>query len=493
MPRRRAKKNHLFAETLTGGISMLSNLKKMVAPVPNYRVRQDRHIIEDLDFTLEIHGAHYKVVDFSFFGVAIRTDVSESLKSKDGINAILYLEGHQVQVIKLKYARQETKDNHNLIAFKTIDSPIQIENLFFLVDAIRLLKELEITNLKYESIPGDLKLQVYELRMRLEEIRDKVEGLSANKVFPSFAQRDAFEQALIGVFGPLIKELLDTANRSMQKSFVDLRENDRPLAFDFYRAQLRHLLYESVFAERSLKKPRGYAGDYEMMNLIYRNEGIGRSLFSRCMEQGIQLHSEPGAVRNRAAYLKSKILQTIETYPGPVTILSVACGPAMEVQYAIEEMTDEDICRTDFYLLDQDEDALKEAEKNIRSSCIARGVSPNIHLLNHTMKSVIAGGLQLSGFTLIYSAGLFDYFTDPVACHAANSLASCLGENGRLIIGNFDVLTTNQFAMMAIFDWHLVLRSREQMNQMYLLPGTRVNIESEPNGINLFCVLEKIS
>lgn len=458
----------------------------------DFSVRQNRHIIQDLDFKLKTEFGEFEILNFSFFGVAISV-TSKTVKFIEGNNykGTLFLEGKEIQTIDLLPVRSETKESGQLIALRTEDEAIEVEKIFFIADAVRSLKEFEMVARKFDQLPQQLKDRVYELRSSLEEIKERVDALSSNKIFPSFAQKETFENAAVTVYSPFIRDLLQSTNQELSKHFDLLGTEVRPLAFEFYRTQLKHLIYESLFADRSLRKPRGYAGDYEMMNLIYRNESIGKGLFSRCMEQGIQLHLEPGAVRNRAAYLKDKIIKTVRGASSPIRILSVACGPAMEVRYAIEELSDEELTRVEFFLLDQDEDALRDAEKNILLSCSRRSQKPKLSLVHQTMKSVIMGDLSLSDLNLVYSAGLFDYFTNPVCIKASQSLLSTLAKNGRLVIGNFDILTTNWFAMLAIFDWHLILRSREQMLEMYAHPECKTEIESEPNGINLFCVITK--
>jgi hypothetical protein len=62
----------------------------------------------------------------------------------------------------------------------------------------------------------------------------------------------------------------------------------------------------SPFAARCFHKPLGYAGDFEMMNMLYRNESLGDTLFGRSLSRVI-LDSDAGqAVRHRAHYLSAR-------------------------------------------------------------------------------------------------------------------------------------------------------------------------------------------
>jgi extracellular factor (EF) 3-hydroxypalmitic acid methyl ester biosynthesis protein len=459
-----------------------------------HQVRQDRHIIQDLDLHLELNGKRFEVTNFSYFGLAICSeDGDPAAFGKVTQTGTLKLETQIVQQVQIQPVRKDTIEGRTIYAFKTEGCCIDVDRLFYLADAIRQTKELRILSSKYNCLSETLKYEVYDLRNRLEQYREKVMQLESSRVFGSLTHKDSFEDSVISAFGPEINDTIVQSNLRLQPLFEALSAENRSIAFDFFRDQLKHLIYESVFADRSYKKPRGYAGDFEMMAIIYRNDSPGRSLFSRAMEKAMQLHPEPAAVRNRIEYLKTKILQTVEVIPGEVHILSVACGPAMEVKEALKEISPEESGRIHFYLLDQDEEALKEADKGIRREAAVLGISElNLHLIHINLKTVITQGLPpLPGLHLIYSAGLFDYFTDPVAYKAGEVLWRAIHENGKLIIGNFDVNTPNQFGMLTLFDWHLILRSSSQMKQLYQFPNSRLSIESEKNGINIFSIIDR--
>jgi len=107
-----------------------------------------------------------------------------------------------------------------------------------------------------------------------------------------------------------------------------------------------------------------------------------------------------------------------------------------------------------------------------------------------SIKEVIRSGLPEDGFNLIYSAGLFDYFTDPVAVFTAQQLFKGLNKGGTLIIGNFSMKNPNQFAMGLIMDWNLIYRSEEKMQELFGGIGT-YTLEQESQGINLFSNMRK--
>jgi hypothetical protein len=176
---------------------------------------------------------------------------------------------------------------------------------------------------------------------------------------------------------------------------------------------------------------------------------------------------------------------------GPVKILAVACGPAQELQDLFKEKQDIIPDGSEFHLLDQDESALKYSQKMLLSILSKNKVDAKVILHKKPIKDVISNGLPVSGFDLIYSAGLFDYLTDPVASIAAHSLYQSLAESGELIIGNFNVSIPNEFGMALIMDWQLIYRSEQDLLRLFRGTTEKILIEKEAEGINLFAVMEK--
>jgi chemotaxis methyl-accepting protein methylase len=227
-----------------------------------------------------------------------------------------------------------------------------------------------------------------------------------------------------------------------------------------------------------------------MMKSVYRGENRGKTLFGKCMEKYFVSVPEAQAVRNRGLYLLEKIKSTAEGPARPIKFMSVACGPAMEVQLLMKshaEMLHENV---EFHFVDQDIEALKECQRAIGHIARQTDAKCKFFFHNWAIKNIIENGLPQKGFDLIYSAGLFDYLSDPVAQFAARQLYSALKNQGQLIIGNFDISAPNRFGMSLVTDWNLIYRTREDMSRLFS-PVGNVAVEKEQLGINLFAVLNK--
>ena len=107
------------------------------------------------------------------------------------------------------------------------------------------------------------------------------------------------------------------------------------------------------------------------------------------------------------------------------------------------------------------------------------------------IRNVIARGLPEQDYDLIYSAGLFDYFTDQVARAAAKQFITSVKPGGKVIIGNYSKDNLSASFMEMVLDWKLIYRSEEDLLRIFQGLGSRIWVEKEPLGINLFVVIQK--
>ncbi len=226
------------------------------------------------------------------------------------------------------------------------------------------------------------------------------------------------------------------------------------VASRYFHERFGALVDLSPVAARCFHKPLGYAGDFEMMNMVYRDESLGGTLFGQSLSR-IVLDSDAGrAVRNRAHYLIGKIGAAVARSGGdrPARILSVAAGPAMELQLILRD--DPELLaagRAAITLLDQDASALEHARGQIRALAAQAGVEVTLTCVNTSIRTVIMAGLSDS-YDLVYSAGLFDYLKDRAARAAGARLAGALAPGGSAVIGNFDVANPTRSLMELILD-----------------------------------------
>ncbi|HXW44951.1 MAG TPA: class I SAM-dependent methyltransferase [Streptosporangiaceae bacterium] len=263
------------------------------------------------------------------------------------------------------------------------------------------------------------------------------------------------------------------------------------VASRYFHERFGPLVDLSPFAARCFHKPLGYAGDFEMMNMVYRNESVGRSLFGRSLSRIVLDSDAARAVRNRTDYLTAKIEAAVaRAAPDqPARILSVAAGPAMEIQRILQRdaaMLAAD--RAEIVLLDQDAGALDHATGQIRALAAAAGVKVKLRCINTSIRTVIADGLHGS-YDLVYSAGLFDYLRDRTARAAGARIVEALAPGGTAVIGNFAVANPTRPLMELVLDWALIHRSPDDLRCLFGDLGNGMTIEREAAGVNLFAVI----
>jgi SAM-dependent methyltransferase len=175
----------------------------------------------------------------------------------------------------------------------------------------------------------------------------------------------------------------------------------------------------------------------------------------------------------------------------PVKVLSVASGPAMEQQLFLRSGREHYKRNIEFTCLDQDQESLKHAQRQLLSLERLMGSGFRFKFNNMAIRDLINNGCPESGYNLIYSAGLFDYFTEPVAQKAAQQMYASLAEGGKLIIGNFSKNNPTVPLMELVLDWNLIYRSEEDLMRIFKGIGKSIHVEQEPLGINLFVVISK--
>lgn len=455
-------------------------------------LRQERFFPGKISCYLDIGGRHCPVVNFSAFGVAIRCPADFGCEN-ELFGVPFVFDDVEVGLLHLHLIRREAEvEGYNVVAFEIIDEPINHNK----IEAISSAKKVISIHRNYidtaSRVPLQIKAQVYEIADWLEHIMAEVEEIERDMKANNYQSVADNEETIISVVAHYLGEVFPVVYNQFNSIFQQYPEEVRKLSIDFLRQKLNHLIYQAPFSERVFTKPLGYAGDYEMMNLIYKHENVGKSLFARCLHRYYIDEPAAQAVRNRADYLIGLITRQLDTAPQdrPLRIMSVACGPAMEWQKLLPQLGNLK-GRVIVDLLDQDEQALLSTQNRLRHLKIKYLQAVEFRFIRKAIKNIIARGAGAEQYDLIYSAGLFDYLSDPVAFMAASQLFKSLRPGGKLVIGNFNVSNPNRVLMEYVLDWELIHRSEQDLLSLFKDIGGELSIEKESLDINLFCVIKK--
>jgi extracellular factor (EF) 3-hydroxypalmitic acid methyl ester biosynthesis protein len=277
--------------------------------------------------------------------------------------------------------------------------------------------------------------------------------------------RDLIQKVILQTEGRKFMGFLDEKLAELEHMVAGFTREEHESHGYFFRRLLWNVIMCSPFMRRTNLKPRGYAGDYLMMRMLYVNQYEGESTFSKLMHKHPVEHPAAQAVRNRRKLVAQSLKERRNHHaPGDkkIRVLSVACGPAHELQdilYSAEECEKYDIT-----LLDQDESALNAASKLVGELEQAYHNKIQVKYLNESVRTMLKGSELVAnsgGFDFVYSMGLFDYLVPPVAAGILTKLCSLMDTGGELLIGNFHVSNSSRFYMEYWLDWVLYYRSEE--------------------------------
>lgn len=221
-------------------------------------------------------------------------------------------------------------------------------------------------------------------------------------------------------------------------------------------ALLRHAVTELVHQDpltyHAFAKPRGYPGDAELLDHIYREiepeelSEVGRVVNGYCLETGASR-----SVRARREIVARAIDETAARVDG-ATIVSIACGHLREaaLSSALRAGTIGELIA-----IDQDETSLAEIRRAYPGAPV-RTVAASV-------RQILTNRATLPPCDLIYSAGLYDYLALPTARRLTARMFAALKPGGRILLANFAPDLRERGYMETFMDWHLIYRDEEEM------------------------------
>ncbi|MDJ0838318.1 MAG: cyclic nucleotide-binding domain-containing protein [Acidobacteriota bacterium] len=250
------------------------------------------------------------------------------------------------------------------------------------------------------------------------------------------------------------------------------------------REMLPYILLSGI-AERIYAKPRGYAGDFMTIELLYENDPKGTSRLGPLLDRCFLKEPAAIAVRNRRGLLKEEIKKVLEKSQGTVRVTSLASGPAAELFDVFEQL--EDTTRLKTTLVDIDLQALAFVGDKRDKLRLTR----QMEMFNGNLVYLATGRQKMDTRPqdLVYSIGLIDYFSDKFVIMLLNYVHDLLKPGGKVILGNFHPRNTSKALMDHVIDWKLIHRTEEDMNRLFESstfgkPCTEIRYEEQ--GVNLF-------
>jgi extracellular factor (EF) 3-hydroxypalmitic acid methyl ester biosynthesis protein len=349
---------------------------------------------------------------------------------------------------------------------------------------------------EFKTVIADMQTFLADLRLWLDQVEVGI------RAAPS-GDRAQLERDVVNAVSGSAMGAIDSFIERFERIAAGLEADVEPVHRSYLRRQLHPLVLCSPFAWRAYHKPLGYAGDYEVVNMMVRPSAEGASLFAKLLNVWLLSQMPAQAHRNRIARLKERLLQeTLRAVQRrrPLRVLNLGCGPAAEVEeFLAESLADQ----VEFTLWDFNEETLEHTARVLGEARRRHGRTTVIQLQKKSAHQVLKEGQKPvvigSGreYDCIYCAGLFDYLSDRVCRQLMNIFYDWLAPGGLLLATNVsDTMNSTRpfrYSMEYLLDWHLIYRDGARVAALApeRAPADAVKVISEDLGVNVFLEVRK--
>lgn len=220
----------------------------------------------------------------------------------------------------------------------------------------------------------------------------------------------------------------------------------------------------STFGKHIQDWPRGYPGDYEVVDMIIDHTGASGNGSVGSLIGRYALCSTIAQQHREKINIQAETIKDVCRRTRSAGIVSLACGSSRDIERAQKEILESD---GRVVLIDFDKDALKESI--FRLSAIKDRVE-TIHVNIGEVPKVLK---KLGKFDLIYAGGLFDYLPEKSAKIILKYAANSLNGNGLFMFTNIAVGNPFRNWLDTMGNWKLIERSEEEMRTLFSLTGLK--------------------
>jgi extracellular factor (EF) 3-hydroxypalmitic acid methyl ester biosynthesis protein len=348
-------------------------------------------------------------------------------------------------------------------------------------------------NSQYKLIVVDMRSFFSALKLWLDQVEMNLRVTSAGDT--TALENEITDQVAAEVV-PCVNELF----ARLESVAAALPATVLPAHRSYLRAQMHPLVLCSPFSYRTFAKPLGYAGDYEMVNMIARNRPEGGSLYAKVVNTWFIRQPPAEAHRNRLQYLEAKLVEETlrQVRAGrPARILNLACGPAHEVREFIAHQAVAE--QAELTMLDFNGETLRHLQAAVAEVCRRSGRRVRVSYVEKSVFQLLKDSARRKStasdghFDYVYCAGLFDYLKDDVCAQLTGLMYRWLAPGGLLVLTNVESGNPLRHGMDHLLDWPLEYRDGPQM--LKLKPETvapeDVRVWSDVTGVNVFMEIRK--
>ncbi|MBK9137890.1 MAG: class I SAM-dependent methyltransferase [Verrucomicrobia bacterium] len=344
---------------------------------------------------------------------------------------------------------------------------------------------------EFKVVVADMQTWLADLRRWLEQLELGIRSIPAGD--RATHEREVIEQ----LHRPVVGETTELFTR-FERIANNLPTEALPMHRTYMRRQLHPLVLCAPFPYRTYHKPLGYAGDYEMVNMILGDPLQGASLFAKTVNLWFLNQAPSVAHRNRITYLLENLVaetRRVAAQGRRARILNLGCGPAGEVQRFLRDH--EVSSEADFLLWDFNPETLDYARTQLEGARARHGRRTELRFEQKSVHQLLRdAGRPMPDtprYDLVYCAGLFDYLSDRICQRLVNILYGFVAPGGLLIATNVDPSNPMRHGMEFLLEWHLIYRDQAQMRQLHptgVAPAC-IATKSDDTGVNIYLEVRK--
>ena len=310
-------------------------------------------------------------------------------------------------------------------------------------------------------------------------------------------RREDFEQEIFASVQSRVVDEIHPAMQRFEEVVAEVEESEVAVHKSFARRELHPVMLCSPFLFRTYTKPLGYAGDYEMVNMMLRNPYEGSSAFAKLLNFALLNTAPVVAHRNRIDYLLEKLRVECarRAAKGKTRIFNLACGPAMEVQRFLRECEESDLAEID--LLDFNEETLDYTRERIQEARTSGGRETKVAFFQRSVHQLLRAATQggddeFTGYDIVYCAGLFDYLSQRVCKRLVELFCTMAKPGGLIIVTNVSDTNPSKAWMEYLVEWNLIYRGRKELEDLVpeRVPIRSTRILADATEVNLFLEIE---
>lgn len=346
-------------------------------------------------------------------------------------------------------------------------------------------------------VQDPFKLNVADMSGTLSGIQQWMTSVDAGIRSTITRRRDDLEREVFdGVEQRIFEEVLPTMEK-FERIARQIPPEEAAVHKSYVRRELHPLVLCSPFLHRTFTKPLGYAGDYEMVNMMLRSPYEGSSTFAKIINAAL-LHTEPVvAHRNRIDYLLELLREETRkrSQKGHTRIFNLACGPAVEIGRFLAECEESELAEVD--LLDFNAETLTDTEERLRQQRQKSGRETPLRFyqrsVHQLLKAAAQGGdAEFAGYDVVYCAGLFDYLSQRVCCRLVELFCTMAKPGGKVVVTNVASSNPRIAWMEYLMEWNLIYRDEREMFDLvpHSLPIQGSRVLADATGVNLFLEID---